>query len=143
VASYKDNGIALTKNAHWLFDNGLWSIRDDYTVLVAARHFAEAGKSAFLLARMQGRKITLPANPSHWPAPQHLAWHRSLLGPRRLPILREALPHPVPLPAQGMKREAHVGPVALAVVDQGPVTLKAEEEFGLLRRHHGGNPQSC
>jgi hypothetical protein len=46
-------------------------------VLVAARHFAEAGKSAFLLARMQGRRITLPANPSHWPAPQQLAWHRS------------------------------------------------------------------
>jgi hypothetical protein len=46
-------------------------------VLVAARHFAEAGDAAFLLARLQGRKITLPANPSHWPAPQHLAWHRS------------------------------------------------------------------
>jgi hypothetical protein len=42
-------------------------------VLVAARHFAEAGKSAFLLARMQGRRITLPANPAHRPARQHLA----------------------------------------------------------------------
>jgi putative restriction endonuclease len=72
-----NNGIALSKNAHWLFDNGLWSIRDDYTVLIAERHFAEAGDSAFLLARMKGRKITLPANPSHWPSPQHLAWHRS------------------------------------------------------------------
>jgi putative restriction endonuclease len=72
-----NNGISLSKNAHWLFDNGLWSIRDDYTVLIAERHFAEAGDSAFLLARMKGRKITLPANPSHWPSPQHLAWHRS------------------------------------------------------------------
>jgi putative restriction endonuclease len=71
-----NNGIALSKNAHWLFDHGLWSIRDDYTVLVAERHFAEAGDAAFLLARMQGRKITLPANPSHWPARQHLEWHR-------------------------------------------------------------------
>jgi putative restriction endonuclease len=72
-----NNGIALFKNAHWLFDNGLWSIGDDYTVLVAERHFAEAGDAAFLLARMQGRKITLPANSSHRPAPPHLAWHRN------------------------------------------------------------------
>jgi hypothetical protein len=46
-------------------------------VLGAEKHFAEAGKSAFLLARMQGRRITLPANPAHRPAPQQLAWHRS------------------------------------------------------------------
>jgi putative restriction endonuclease len=72
-----NNGIALSKIAHWLFDNGLWSIRDDYTVLVAGWHFAEVGDAAFLLARMQGRKLTLPANPAHWTAPQHLAWHRS------------------------------------------------------------------
>jgi len=35
------------------------------------------GDSAFLLARMKGRKITLPTKPSHWPAKQHLAWHRN------------------------------------------------------------------
>ena len=72
-----NNGIALSKNAHWLFDNGLWSIRDDFTVLVAERHFAEAGDDALLLARMRDRKITLPANPAHRPSPQHLAWHRN------------------------------------------------------------------
>ena len=31
------NGLALCKNAHWLFDNGLWTIADDYTVKVASR----------------------------------------------------------------------------------------------------------
>ncbi len=72
-----NNGIALSKNAHWLFDNGLWSIRDDYTVLVAERHFSEAGQSALLLARMKDRKITLPSNPAHWPEQHHLAWHRT------------------------------------------------------------------
>ena len=60
-----------------LFDHGLRSLGDDYTVLVAEKHFAEAGDASFLLARVQGRKLTLPANPAHWPAPQHLAWHRS------------------------------------------------------------------
>jgi putative restriction endonuclease len=29
------NGLALTKNAHWLFDNGLWTLTDDYHVVVA------------------------------------------------------------------------------------------------------------
>ncbi len=71
------NGIALSKNAHWLFDNGLWSISDDYTVLTADRHFSEAGEAALLLARMKNSKITLPANPRLWPAQNHLEWHRS------------------------------------------------------------------
>jgi putative restriction endonuclease len=70
------NGIALCKNAHWLFDNGLWSLADDYTVHVADRHFTEAGDAAMLLTRLRGRKIALPANPKHRPAAQHLAWHR-------------------------------------------------------------------
>lgn len=72
-----NNGIALSKNAHWLFDHGLWSIRDDHTVLVAKRHFAEVGDAAHLLSRMQDCQLTLPANPAHWPAAQYLAWHRS------------------------------------------------------------------
>jgi putative restriction endonuclease len=72
-----NNGIALSKNAHWLFDNGLWSIDEDYAVIVANRHFAEAGESAHLLARMKGRKITLPANPAQRPSPKHLEWHRT------------------------------------------------------------------
>lgn len=70
------NGIALCKNAHWLFDNGLWSLSDDYKILTADRHFSEAGESAFLLGRMKGKRITLPANTAHWPGQQHLEWHR-------------------------------------------------------------------
>ena len=54
-----NNGIALSKNAHWLFDNGLWSLRDDYTVLVAERHFSETGEASHLLIRMRDRTITL------------------------------------------------------------------------------------
>jgi putative restriction endonuclease len=29
------NGLSLCKNAHWLFDVGLWSLDDDYRVIVA------------------------------------------------------------------------------------------------------------
>jgi len=37
------NGLALCKNAHWLFDNGLWTLTDDYKVIVAEGRFAEDG----------------------------------------------------------------------------------------------------
>lgn len=70
------NGIALCKNAHWLFDNGLWTLRDDYTILTADRHFAEAGEETFQLGRMRDKRIILPANTAHWPAQQHIEWHR-------------------------------------------------------------------
>jgi putative restriction endonuclease len=75
--NFLSNGIALSKNAHWLFDNGLWSLRDDYTVLLAERHFCESGEAAHLLSGMRNRKITLPAEPAHWPAQRHLEWHRT------------------------------------------------------------------
>jgi hypothetical protein len=49
-------GLALCKNAHWLFDNGLWTLTDDYKVIVAAGEFAEAGTGQDLLAGYHGKK---------------------------------------------------------------------------------------
>ncbi len=37
------NGLALSKNAHWQFDHGLWSIDDNYHVLVNRQKFIEDG----------------------------------------------------------------------------------------------------
>jgi putative restriction endonuclease len=71
------NGLALTKNAHWLFDNGLWSLSDDYRVLVARGNFAEAGPENHLLARYSEQKIQLPNDSSNWPSVLHIAWHRN------------------------------------------------------------------
>src|SRR5262249_45932149 len=51
------NGLALTKNAHWLFDNGLWTLSDDYRVMVALKSVAEAGPEQHLLAPYNGQKI--------------------------------------------------------------------------------------
>lgn len=72
-----NNGISLSKNAHWLFDSGLWSLTDDYTVIVANRHFSEAGESAHLLTAMVGRQVHLPARRELWPDVRHLHWHRT------------------------------------------------------------------
>jgi putative restriction endonuclease len=71
------NGIALSKNAHWLFDQGLWSLTDDYEVMVAKDRFDEAGEDAWLLQRMAGTRIQLPADKRLWPDPAHIAWHRT------------------------------------------------------------------
>jgi putative restriction endonuclease len=70
------NGLALCKNAHWLFDNGLWTLTDDYRVIVAEGHFAEEGADQKLLREYHGQQIHLPAEPAHWPSPLHIAWHR-------------------------------------------------------------------
>jgi putative restriction endonuclease len=72
------NGLALSKNAHWLFDNGLWTLTDDYRVQVAPGHFDEDnhGAGVPLLADYHGREILLPDNPALRPDPKRLAWHR-------------------------------------------------------------------
>ena len=71
------NGIALCKNAHWLFDVGLWTIDDDYSVIVATGAFSESSPNQVSLAEMHGRKLLLPNDPGIWPSKNHLAWHRA------------------------------------------------------------------
>ena len=70
------NGLALCKNAHWLFDNGLWTLTDDYKVIVAEGEFAEAGPEQKLLREYHGKEILLPIEPALRPNPIHLAWPR-------------------------------------------------------------------
>lgn len=70
------NGLALCKNAHWLFDQGLWTIADDYTVIVALGQFAEQSPDQKALRDYHNQKIHLPSNLALWPDPVHLAWHR-------------------------------------------------------------------
>ncbi len=71
------NGVALCKNAHWLFDMGLWTLGNDYRVRVASTKFSESGADVLLLKSFEGRTIVLPSNPKLWPDPVHLAWHRT------------------------------------------------------------------
>jgi hypothetical protein len=70
------NGLALCKNAHWLFDNGLWTLADDNTVIVAVGRFAEDSPDQKPLAAYHGQKVHLPGDPALVPNPIHLAWHR-------------------------------------------------------------------
>jgi putative restriction endonuclease len=70
------NGLALCKNAHWLFDNGLWTIADDFTILVARDHFTEDSPDQKPLVEYHGQRIRLPIDPACYPARDYLAWHR-------------------------------------------------------------------
>jgi putative restriction endonuclease len=69
--------IALCKNAHWQFDVGLWTIDDDYRVVVATEAFAEASPNPGPLAAMHAQHLLLPQNETIWPSKIHLAWHRT------------------------------------------------------------------
>jgi putative restriction endonuclease len=78
------NGIALCKNAHWLFDQGLWTIDAEYRVAVAFGHFDEVqDRSGFSLCAMQGEQIRIPRDKDLWPSQQYIDWHRKncFLGP--------------------------------------------------------------
>ena len=54
------NGLALCKNAHWLFDRGLWTLSDDYKVVVARNHIDEESldPGTKKLADYHGRRFT-------------------------------------------------------------------------------------
>ncbi len=71
------NGIALSKNAHWLFDQGLWSLDDDYRVIIAHHRFEEAGPVGQLLRDFDQLEILRPVDPAYLPSRRCLAWHRS------------------------------------------------------------------
>ncbi len=70
------NGIALCKNAHWLFDLGLWSIDDDYRVIVAQNDFDESNPTQESLSSMAGKRLNLPLDKGLWPTQVNLDWHR-------------------------------------------------------------------
>lgn len=70
------NGLALSKNAHWQFDRGLWSLDDHFSVIVNKEKFIEDGQPGQRLGDFAGRRIFLPADSKYWPDYKYLDWHR-------------------------------------------------------------------
>jgi hypothetical protein len=70
------NGIALCKLHHWAFENGLFSIRDDYSILVEQR--IRNLRDYKELSRFETRKIRLPKE--YLPHQKFLKAHRILHG---------------------------------------------------------------
>ena len=54
-----ENGLALCKNAHWMFDEGLWSVRGNGRVVLASQRFTENGPEGLRLQPYAGRLFNL------------------------------------------------------------------------------------
>ena len=76
------NGLALSKNAHWMFDEGLWSVDEDFRIVVAANRFTENGPEALKLASFGGRHLQFDPSARLRPAPELLKRHRHYHGIR-------------------------------------------------------------
>jgi hypothetical protein len=70
------NGLALCRTHHWGLDVGLFSLSDDYEVVLSTR-LNQADARNFPLRDLESKSILLPANEAVRPHPRALAWHRT------------------------------------------------------------------
>ena len=74
------NGLALSKNAHRMFDEGLWTTDENLRVIVNTGRFTEHGPETFRLSSFAGRHLQFDPSaklrPSLESLKQHRAFHR-------------------------------------------------------------------
>jgi putative restriction endonuclease len=79
------NGLALTPDAHWMFDAGLWTAvpkGDDFLVRVAKGRFQEGSVDGRTLLGREGKALVFDVRARLRPDPVHLDWHRGRHGIR-------------------------------------------------------------
>jgi putative restriction endonuclease len=74
------NGLALCKNAHWMFDEGLWSVQGEGRVVLAPYRFTENGPEALRLQWYGGRLLQFADGVTLRPNPEYFARHRVFHG---------------------------------------------------------------
>ena len=75
------NGLALTPDAHWMFDAGLWTVLpkgDDLFIHVAIGRFFESSPHGRLLSRFHEQPLRFHAHAHLKPAHEHFTWHRKV-----------------------------------------------------------------
>jgi putative restriction endonuclease len=75
-----ENGLALCKNAHWMFDEGLWSVGIDGRVIVATQRFTENGPEGLRLQPYAGRLLQFAAGVTLRPKAAYFTSHRACNG---------------------------------------------------------------
>ena len=75
-----ENGLALCKNAHWMFDEGLWSVRADGRVILAPQRFTENGPEGLRLQPYAGRLLQFAAGVALRPHANYFGQHRGFHG---------------------------------------------------------------
>ena len=66
------NGLALSGTAHWMFDRGLISIDDDFSILVAKDRLPDTA----LRLLNENQRLILPQREDMKPHPRYLGFHR-------------------------------------------------------------------
>jgi hypothetical protein len=69
------NGIALSRTVHWAFDKGIFTISDQYEVVVNPKA-RQISKNNFPLLDLHGKRIQLPDDEQFYPHKTALDWHR-------------------------------------------------------------------
>jgi hypothetical protein len=69
------NGLSLCRTHHWAFDTGIFSLSDDYEILLSPS-VKRAESQNFALLEMKDKPILLPSNEILQPHPNALQWHR-------------------------------------------------------------------
>ena len=73
------NGLALTPDAHWLFDAGLWTVvtrEDRLFIKVAVDRFQESSPAGPRIASFHGQPLCFHEHSLLRPDPVHFEWHR-------------------------------------------------------------------
>ena len=75
-----ENGLALSRNAHWLFDKGLWTVetprKDEFIIRVANEQFEEASPFGPSLRLFDGRPLFFAPGTKLRPDADYFTWHR-------------------------------------------------------------------
>jgi putative restriction endonuclease len=72
------NGLALTPDAHWMFDAGLWTVipkGDDLLIRVATSRFTESSPHGRTLAAFDAKPLHFHEHSRLRPDLAHIAWH--------------------------------------------------------------------
>lgn len=70
------NGLALSKNAHWMFDEGLWSVDSQMRVIVSTNRFTDCGPEFLRLYSYAGRHLQFDPTAKLRPSQTYLSRHR-------------------------------------------------------------------
>jgi putative restriction endonuclease len=69
------NGITLSRTAHWAFDVGMFTISEQFEVVVHPKA-KKAGTNKFPILDLNGVQINLPEDQNYYPHHEALQWHK-------------------------------------------------------------------
>ena len=69
------NGLALSRTAHWAFDLGMFTISDQYEIIVNPKA-KMASVNKFPILDLHGEPVNRPDDENFWPHQEALEWHR-------------------------------------------------------------------